>query len=658
MDTPRFEDALELHRAGDARRAAELYAAILDADPSHVNALYHLALIFRDGGDARQAIECLTRCLAVDDELAAPHDLLGVVLTGEGRLDEADRHLRRAVALKPASAQSHNNLGNALEQRGDRDGAIACYRRALDLDAAYADAHFNLGMALRRRGEELEAVAALQSALRLAPDDAEGALHLANALSALGRFAESVPAFERALALEPSQADAHYELGLGRFQLGEIGDALRSFRRAAELGSEEALESIAVVIPGDPGSDHAAVLAARRAWVRGQQVGPVEPHRAPADAAARKLRVGYVSSFFQDANWMKPVWAALRHHDRDALELHVFSDAARERVPEGHRPHPSDIYHDISGQRNEDVARRIREAGIDVLVDLNGYSHVPRLRLFLHRPSPVQVSWFNMYATTGMPCFDALIGDEHVVREDEERFYTEPIVRLPSCYLTFEVDHPAPEVAPPPCVRRGFLTFGSLASQYKLSPPLVAAWSRILQGAPESRLLLRNRGLGDAGAHEHLKARFAEHGVDPVRLELLGPAEHFEFLRSYDRIDVALDSFPYNGGTTTCEALWQGVPVLAFCGDRWGARYGWSILQHAGLSEFGADDEEGLVALAVDLARAPETASRLSALRSTLRDRLRGASICDSARLARLLEGEYRRLWHAWRDQEAAGRSR
>jgi predicted O-linked N-acetylglucosamine transferase (SPINDLY family) len=261
--------------------------------------------------------------------------------------------------------------------------------------------------------------------------------------------------------------------------------------------------------------------------------------------------------------------------------------------------------------------------------------------VFPLRPAPVQVAWFNMFATSGMRDFDYLIGDHHVIPPEEEVFYSERIVRIPGSYLTFEVTYPVPELAPAPCLRRDALTFGCLAPQYKITPEVVEAWSRILRECPGTRLLLKSVALGRPEAREFVLGLFARSAVSADRLLLEGPADHFAFLGRYADVDLALDTFPYNGGTTTMEALWQGVPVLTFTGDRWAARISASLLREAGLSDFVAADLDAYVARAIAMARDPETPRRLDDLRRGLRDRLRAAPVCDGPGFARDMEERY-----------------
>jgi protein O-GlcNAc transferase len=225
-----------------------------------------------------------------------------------------------------------------------------------------------------------------------------------------------------------------------------------------------------------------------------------------------------------------------------------------------------------------------------------------------------------------------------VIPPEEERFYSERIVRVPGSYLTFEVGYPVPDVADAPSRGRGAITFGCLAPQYKITGKVIEAWSRILLQVPASTLLLKSRALAAEGVRRFVHEQFAGHGIDPERIRLQGPAAHYRFLETYGEIDLALDTFPYNGGTTTSEALWQGVPVVAFSGDRWLSRTSASILHAAGLGEFVGKTLDDYLAIAVRGANAPE---RLAELRRDMRARLRDSAVCDTETFARNMERIY-----------------
>lgn len=471
-----------------------------------------------------------------------------------------------------------------------------------------------------------------------------------------GEYAAAAGSFQRALAIAPDWPEAQHNLGRALFELGRVDDAVRCFEAAA-LGPHPGLPRamMAVVIPGSDAADHGAVLAARRAWAQ-EFLPPMRPGPAPCALAPNDvLRVGYVSSFFHRANWMKPVWALINGHDRRAVEVHLFADSAGWAGGDGYRAHPGDRVHAIAALPNEEAAACIERCGIDVLVDLNAYSKPARLPLYQWRPAPVVASWFNMYATSGMACFDYLVGDGVVVSPNEERFYCERVVRVEGSYLTFEPSAGAPDVAPAPCAASGAVTFGCLASQYKITPAVMEAWGRILERVPASALVLRNAALASASVRRYVHDALAANGVARDRVRILGPADHREFIGTYDEIDVALDTFPYSGGTTTMEAIWQGVPVVTFRGDRWASRTSESILRAAGLSEFVAADLDGYVSLAVALAEAPE---RVAQARRTMRERVRASDACNGERFAREMERLYRRM-HDERtgDQSAGGRA-
>jgi Flp pilus assembly protein TadD len=560
-----------------------------------------------------EAAACFRRTADLDPGSAGPVGRWAEALLTLGKAVEAAPLFERALALAPDDGGLHAGLGDAWHAQGDLGRAVTAYRRAVELDPGSARAWWGLGCALAPQGEPAAAAESLRRLVGLAPD----------------------------------RGEAHHNLGKALFDLGQTDAALEAFRRAAALLSpgEETLGMIAVLIPGCPGAENRAVREARRAWAeRCATPAPARgSRRTPADDG--RLRVGYVSAFFQDRNWMKPVWGLVNHHDRARFEVHLFSDAPEPAVRHGYVKDPRDRFHDISGLSNAEAARLVEGQGIDLLIDLNGYSRLGRLPLFALRPAPVQVAWFNLFATSGMDCFDYLIGDRHVLPADEEEFYSERVVRVPGCYLTFEVTYPVPEVAPPPCRSGGPVTFGCLAPQYKLTPQVAEAWSRILRGSPGSRLVLKNVALKSAGNRRYVQDLFAGLGVAPERLELGGPAEHFAFLEKYGAIDVALDTFPYNGGTTTMEALWQGVPVLTFTGDRWASRISASLLHNAGLTEFVAPDLECYVARARELANDPETPARLDGLRRDMRERLRRAPVCDVRAFARDMEREYEGMW-------------
>ena len=528
------------------------------------------------------------------------------------------------------------------EQEDHRAGRLETLKRAIDLSPDDAELHCDLGDALQTLRRIPEAIGAYQRSLELNPALSRAWYSAGCAESSRDEYADAIICFSKALEIRPDWPEAQHNLGQVLFKLGQVDEALHFFEQSA-AGSVLALplSAIAVVIPGSAASDNQAILDARRSFAESQfPHAAVRPPRR-AKTNHQPLRIGYVSSFFQDHNWMKPVWGLINHHDRGMFEIHLFSDSPASRIQHGYRSDPQDRFHDISRLSNEAVAREIEAAGIDVLVDLNGYSRMQRLPLFAQRPAPVIVGWFNMFATTGLFSYDYLIGDDVVIPPVEEQYYCEKILRVAGSYLTFEVDYPVPDVADPPCLSKGAITFGCMASQYKITNQVIEAFSEILHRVPESSLILKNTALASTGARDFVHGLFEQRDVSPSRVRLEGPSDHYRFLQTYAEIDIALDTFPYNGGTTTTEALWQGVPVATFCGNRWASRTSASILRAAGLPELVGETVEDFVALSVSLAKSPD---HLLDLRRNMRSRLRDSPVCDTLSFARNMEQLYTRI--------------
>jgi predicted O-linked N-acetylglucosamine transferase (SPINDLY family) len=682
LRNPRQPDALYLlgmvaHQTGRTEPAIRMFRQALAVKPDHAHCWNLLGLALAAAGNEAGAEESYRRALAIEPSPGFFLNL-GNLLKARGRTGEARDAYREALRRDAGFAAAHYSLGNLHRAAGEMDAAAACFRRALDAEPGHGDSLAALGQTLQALGHSPEALPFLEQAVRRAPADAGLACDLGDTLAALGRGADAARSYQTAIAAEPDFArawfafgclerdghdyaaaaerfrqacqllpewtEAHHNLGQALFQTGQVDEALAEFAVAAEAGSGDISRAMAaVIVPGSPTATHATILAVRQDWARTEFAAARDDRPQNAMVRSPKLRIGYLSSFFHRRNWMKPVWGVIHGHDRAGFEIHLFSDGPGQAIGEEYRRSAGDVFHDISGLSNEAAATAIEQAGVDVLVDLNGYSAMARLPLVAARPAPVVMGWFNLYATSGMEAYDWLVGDAVTIPEEEERFYSERIARVPGTYLAFEVGYPTPEVSAPPCLETGGkFAFGSLASQYKITPEVVAAWSAILRQAAASTLLIRNAGLEAGGMRDFVRARFESQGIGADRLVLEGPAEHGEFLRTYGQIDVALDPFPYNGGTTTTEALWQGVPVIAIRGDRWAARTSASLELAAGLGEFVAADREGYVALAVELARSAETPARLAELRRNMRDRLRHSAACDTAGLARHLERIYR----------------
>ena len=476
--------------------------------------------------------------------------------------------------------------------------------------------------------------------------DAKDWYAMGSALFDIGEHVQAVGALERSFKLDRHSLETQHRLAWAHYRLGNVDRTARLLESMARREpSLDVLASLATIIPSVPGASQRKIRKIRERFAEAlaQEVKPgtlAHKRRGLND----RPRIGYVSSWFNSFNYMKPVWGLINQHNRDAYQIYIYMDCDVDGEMIGYVPHERDCLRTVTEMNNEQLAARIHDDRIDILVDLNAYSTQERLGLYLLRSAPVQVAWFNMYATSGLQAFDYIVGDIETVRQGEERFYTEQVERLPMSYLTFDVRHPVPPVVDPPCLENSWLTFGSLIVQYKITPQMIDVWAAILRKTKDSRLFLANTAMRSRHNRDWLTQCFVKHGVQADRIMLSGPAEHYRYLENYNRIDIALDTWPYNGGTTTTEALWQGVPVLTREGDRWAARTSQTIIRRTHMDAFVASSTRDLIKRAVQLAKDRNTPRRLQQLRKEMRERLSASSACDTALMAKSMEAFYRRV--------------
>lgn len=461
-------------------------------------------------------------------------------------------------------------------------------------------------------------------------------------------YAQAIACFEQSLSLEDAPEVRHM-MGRALFKLGDVDGAVAMHSSAAqETGNLAAWFAVATLIPGAPSATPETILAAREDFAAVLARSPLANRmkRAPKPRPLNDgpLRVGYVSSWLEKPNYMRPTWALINNHDRSKVEVHLFSDSAEGAEMIGYDPHPTDVIHATGKLDNTQLGKLICKTELDILIDINAYSTPERLGTFTQPVAPICLAWQNHFAPSGLPGFHGIVGDEQSVKPGEEGVFNETVYRLPTSYLTFTVAHKAPPVVDPPCLTNGHITFGSLCVQYKLTPTVIDAWSEILKGVPGATLFLANRALESGENRVWLTERFAERGIGTDRLIFDGGAEHYDYLKNYDRMDIALDAFPYNGGTTTVEAIWQGVPVLTFDGDRWASRTSASLICYTHLKDFVAPSRQAMIDMAIRMGNDPETPARLKEMRHGMRDALKDAPVCDGKRMAQSMEALFDRL--------------
>jgi protein O-GlcNAc transferase len=605
-----LERATAHHRAGRPKEAEAFYRKVLARKPQHDGALFMLSGLLFEGG----------------------------------RFEEASQVLERLVAIAPHPAYL-TNLGEAYRRQGQLEAAAAACQRALEADPHLPEAHHNLGLTLMNAGALDESRPHLERALALRPDSPQFHVSLAWMLLGVHRVAESTAHCRRAIELAPNLAAAHHHLGNALTEEGDRSGAIASYRRAVELDptNHDAHSNLILVALTDPGYDAARLGAAARAWAK-LHAEPLRGHQRPhsSDSAPdRRLRVGYVSPDLRghhpSRHFLMPL---LRNHDRSLFDIFLYASVARpDAVTEEYRAWAGDNFRDIRRLDDVTAAELVRRDRIDILVDLALHGAGHRLRLFACKPAPIQMTWLGYSGTTGLDSIDYRLTDPFLDPPGTDLgVYTESSLHLPEsfwCYDALETDLP---VRPLPALAAGFITFGCLGSPRKVHPGVVSLWARVLGAVPGSRLLL----VAEEHARASVHRAFASAGIEADRVELTGRVRRRDYLEHYNRIDIALDTFPFAGGTTSLDGIWMGVPVVTLNGGTALHRAGVSIAMNLGLPELVAGSPDEYVSAATKLAGDLE---RLSLLRAQLRSRLEASPLGDAPRFARHLEATYRTVW-------------
>jgi protein O-GlcNAc transferase len=644
------------HQRGNQAEAYDLIGQAVAAQPSNADYLCDLGLVLSALGRRAAAIDSIRAALAVRPGDPRALNMLGGLLVQQGRHEEAAGHYRTALQREPRNANLHNNLGSALTVLGDTAAAIASLRRALALEPGHVDAHSNLGYALSDAGAVEEAVVHCREALRLAPDAVGPRFNLGLALYKGGDFAGAVAAFEAVLQRQPRLVEAMRGLGDALIKLGRTDAAMAHYRRAASEQPDDPAVLSSMLFVGNYRSEGTPTAMVEEARRYGRLVTDpakvVARHSNPPDPE-RPLRVGLVSGDLATHAVARFLEAPLAQIDPSRIELFAYatrnrSDAVTQRlqaiIPNWR----------LAARLSDDrLAEAILEDRIDILLDLSGHSAGHRLRVFARRPAPIAVTWLGYFATTGLVAIDYVLANRWVIAEGEEQQWVETPWRLPETYLCFTPPEARVAVGGLPALGNGGVNFGSANNLNKLSDATVRCWAAVLGAVPGSRLVLRSAPLGDAATAETTRRRFAQAGLPAERL-VLEPAvaDYGAHLGRYNNIDIALDPFPYGGGTTSIEALWMGVPVLTLRGDRYAGHMGENIMHNMGMPEWIADGPDDYVRKAAGFAG---DLPALAGLRGELRPRLAASPLMDAPRFARHLEEAFRGMWRRWcQDQGVA----
>lgn len=658
------------------------YRQALKINPNFAEAQCNMGVIFVEQGRPKEAEASLRRALRIKPNHADAHNNLGIALMKQERLTEAEPCFRQALKIKPNYYEALNNLGSLFTEQGRlAEGEISCME-ALKIQPDYAPALSNLGVCLQQQGKLTESEACLRRALEVDPDYAEAFCGLGITLNDLGCLPEAETTMRRALEIKPDYVDARSNLGLILEKQGRIDEAIASYNLALELDPdsadilnnlgltlqdqgrlEESIPLMRQALKSEPGHlaaqnnllfgfnyhpdlsaeeifrayqdyDSRKGIPLRTAWL---------PHRNDKNPA-RRLKVGYVSPDFRQhavRSFLEPLLAC---HDKSKVEAYAYAELTKEDDATLRYRNYVDHWIPTKGISDEALAQRIRDDGIDILVELAGHTASNRLLVFARKPAPVSLSWLGYGYTTGLSAIDYYLtdaicappGSNTLFAEHPWRLENPPYAYRPAIGMGEAGDLPAPQC--------GYITFGTLTRSIRINHRTIRVWSDILKSVPNSRLVIDSRNFKDPLMQERMAAKFVEQGIARERLAIGFNSPPWDVLRG---IDIGLDCFPHNSGTTLFETLYMGVPYITLAGRPSVGRVGSSILQGVGHPEWIAESEEDYVIKAVKLA---DDWSYLASIRAQLRTEMENSPIRDEAGFARKVENAYRQMWQRWCD--------
>ncbi len=663
---------------GQIGEAEKLIKGALEAVPNNPLLLNNLGSVLKEKGETEEAEAVLIRAYEIDRNIPEVNINLGDALRQNGKLDEALSILEHAQSLSPQNPEALNNmglvlfdlkrledaaqkflqaiekdpnhifalsnLGNLCMEMGEPEKAVMFFSEAAKKGEANSSIFTSLGGALIACNKFSEAEAILKQAVILSPESAEPWHFLGEAARADSRYEDAISCWEKALKFDPLAVETLYSLASLHSFSGDSENATQYFSKAHELAPENAKihSNLLMALHYAPGKSRQEIFEAHLEWAKLHINDQVQRPTIAGSSPERPLKIGFVSADFRFHATAFFFLDVLKHWPSDGFETFLYANVEKHDKYTEQFKEACDNWRVIHKEPDKIISDRIRNDSIDILVDMDGHTKTNHLSLFASRPAPVQVSWFDYVDTTGLKAMDYFIGDPHQILEGEEKFWVEKIYRLPNDYICYSPPDYAPDVAPPPFEKNGFVTLGCFNTVFKLSADTVKVWSEILKRLPEVKLFLNSPEFAKDFIVSRYATLFEKEGIDTSRVIIDEGGQHEEFIGAYNKIDIALDPFPYAGGLNTCEALWMGVPVIALNGDRFCSRHAVAHLRTAGSPELVADTVEDYIEKVVTLA---EDKAKLKAYRQNLRNQVAASPLTDSKGFAKELTTAFRNIW-------------
>ena len=669
------------HEQGKFTEAEASYRKMIALKPDIAEVYNNLGNTLNEQGKFIEAEASFRKAIALKPKYFEVYYNMGIMLNVQHKFNEAEESYKKTLTIKPDYIEAYNNLGNTLNEQGKFIEAEASFRKAIILKPEYFEVYYNMGIMLNVQHKFNEAEESYKKALAIKPDYVEAYNNLGNTLNEQGKFIEAEVSFRKAIALKPDHVVAYNNLGITLDEQGKFIEAEASFRKAIalkpdyteaysnlgkilhELGKlEEAIENYDKAIKSkvdyfkaysnknfclNYSSSYSPLYIYTQHLKFEKQFGGFKA-KSPLSVKIKKksnerLRIGYVSGDFRAhsvAYFFKPL---LQNHNSHVVETFCYYNNNFIDKITNNIMTTCDHWRSIFGITDSEIFKIIRKDKIDILVDLSGHTGKNNLLVFAQKPAPIQVTWLGYPNTTGLSSIDYRFTDiiaDPVGEADD--LHSEKLLRLPNGFLCFQGNEKVLSKSDPPQTHYDYITFGSFNNLSKITSEVIDVWSKILNLIPKSHLILKCRKLKHN--KDYYYELFKNKGIDKDRIQLY---EHLpstgDHLELYNSIDISLDPFPYNGATTTCEALWMGVPVITLLGDRHVGRVGASILTNVGLKDFIARDIDSYINLAVEMSA---NTKKLKEIRMTLRRQMQESLLCDARSFADNVETSYKDMWH------------
>ncbi len=637
-----------------------------------------------NAGDYDKAIDLLKQ--GVNQDSFAAYQGIGDMYLLRGENEKAIEWLEKARECRPESVAIVGSMGQALVSLGREEEAVREYSTAIQRQDEIAHVRM-LVNSMWQMGLTEKAIGILEGMIEVNPQQSDVIFELARSFVRIGRLDKAEACYKQHVAIKPSY-QANNELGLLCRRMGRISEAVEYMQRAVKLNplfgggwdnlagllmecgcTEKSIELSRIIVSDTSKDPHfhsnlifrlhystelhpQTIFEEHKEW--GQRYAPISMAKVSHDNVvdpSRKLRIGYISPDFKRHVAAGYIAVLLDSHNPEGVEVYGYGNVECPDETTANMQVEFDQYRDIWNVSDEAVARIIEQDKIDILVDLAGHTKNNRLLVFAFKPAPVQVTYLGYPDTTGMRAIDYMLTDNRLTPPNAQKFYTEELFPLPSGFCRYKPLQEAPAVNALPAVENGHVTFGAFTNVWRLNSRLLEIWSEILKCTDNSKLILGFRGGDDEGLQHRFLSQFEQCGISRERIELRGMKPYRTYLKQYNDVDIVLDTFPENGGTTTCDALWMGVPVISLVGQHQVGRYGLSVLSSVGLERFAATTALEYVTHVVSFANNPES---LIEIRESMRSRMAESPLCDSKRFAHELESAYRDMWHRWCRRQGA----